>query len=748
MNNQPTTVEKLRGLRWSIAANVANTLFSQFTFFGSVFPLFLSQLGLNKSQMGFLFSLMPFFGVISPVIAPATVRFGYKNTYMVFWGTRKIVTALLLLTPWVVMAFGLQAAVLFISVITAIFAFCRAVAETARVPWVQEFVPPSVQGKYTATSNIFTSLAGFASVLIAGYVLDRAHSLSSFMLLIAAGVFFGFICVLLSGFIPGGAPTVHAAGKKPKRNLRDALRDRNFMRYLLGVSVIIVATTPVGSFLPLFMQEEVGLTAGNVVYLQMGGLLGGLLTSFVWGWAADRYGSKPVMLSGMNLRVLVPLLLLLIPRHSTASLPVALAINFLAGMADMGWGIGSTRLLYVSVVPPEKKADYLSLYAAWIGIVGGVSQLLGGFVLDLGRSLSGTWAGLTVDAYTPLFLSGFVLLASCNFIFHALRGDNQFGMRQFTGIFLRGNPFLAMGSLIRYQQAGEEHDAVHVTEQLGRARSPMTVDELLDALADPRFQVRFEAIISIARMPADERLVQALIEIVHGTEVALSVVAAWALGRMGDRSAIPALHAALDAPYQSIRAHAARALGALGDREIIPELMQRLEVATDKGLQMAYASALGKLGATEATDQLLGLFTTITNPGARLELALCLARLVGDEHHFIQLVRRLREDPGTAAAQTLTAFQRKVSRKSSSSNAVDLVLAQAAETFAHDDYAPALQALRTAIELVLSQHYNETASKILTHCAAHLHEFDPQHIEHLLLALHTLDVGWGKGSDH
>ncbi len=72
MSNQPTTVDKLRGLPWSIAANVANTIFPQFTFFGSVFPLFLNELGFSKSQMGFLFSLMPFCGVIAPIIAPFT----------------------------------------------------------------------------------------------------------------------------------------------------------------------------------------------------------------------------------------------------------------------------------------------------------------------------------------------------------------------------------------------------------------------------------------------------------------------------------------------------------------------------------------------------------------------------------------------------------------------------------------------------------------------------------------------------
>ncbi|MCC6458768.1 MAG: hypothetical protein IT328_27730, partial [Caldilineaceae bacterium] len=67
----PTNVEKLRGLPWSIASNAANTVFVQYTFFGSIFVLFLSALGLSKSQMGFLLSLLPFFGLIALFVAPA-----------------------------------------------------------------------------------------------------------------------------------------------------------------------------------------------------------------------------------------------------------------------------------------------------------------------------------------------------------------------------------------------------------------------------------------------------------------------------------------------------------------------------------------------------------------------------------------------------------------------------------------------------------------------------------------------------
>ncbi len=51
---EPTTVDKLRGLPWSIAGDTANTVFAQWIFFGSVFILFLDKLGLNKTQIGSL----------------------------------------------------------------------------------------------------------------------------------------------------------------------------------------------------------------------------------------------------------------------------------------------------------------------------------------------------------------------------------------------------------------------------------------------------------------------------------------------------------------------------------------------------------------------------------------------------------------------------------------------------------------------------------------------------------------------
>ena len=165
---EPTTVEKLRGLPWSILSNSANTIFSQFTFFGSTFVLFLSYLNMDKTQIGFLLSLIPFAGLVALFISGQVARFGFKRTYVLFFGIRKVIAIGLLLTPWVASSFGPQGTLIFIAIIMAGFSLARAIAETGFYPWVQEYIPNSVRGKYSATNSIYTTLVGLGSVAVAG----------------------------------------------------------------------------------------------------------------------------------------------------------------------------------------------------------------------------------------------------------------------------------------------------------------------------------------------------------------------------------------------------------------------------------------------------------------------------------------------------------------------------------------------------------------------------------------------------
>ncbi|MFN8495223.1 MAG: MFS transporter [Caldilineaceae bacterium] len=738
MSNEPTTVDKLRGLPWSYTCNAANTVFTQFTYFGSAFILFLDLLGLSKSDIGFVLSLIPFSNLLALVLAPMTARFGYKRAFVLFFGLRKLVTIPLLLTPVVVASFGPRLAFYFVAGVVGTFACFRTVEETAYYPWYQEFVPNAVRGKYSATSNIVTALVGVLSVSIAGYVVGHTQGLAGFMGLISVGIVFGLISTWAASHIPGGAP-VQVDQTAQHRDIGDALRDPDFIRYLVGLALITLSTVPVASFLPLFLQEKVGISTGNVVLVQMGTLLGTLSSSYLWGWAADRYGGRPVMLTGVLLFVLMPFLWWVMPRHTLWSLPLALVISFAQGLANLGWGIGATRLLFGSVVPMDKRNDYLAVWFAWAGITAGISQLAGGWILDWVRGVSFQVVMFTIDQYAILFAIGILAALFSIPLLSAIRGDSTVGMGQFAGIFLRGNPFGAMTSLVKYYAAKDEQATVLTTARLANTGSRLAVEEMLEALADPRFNVRFEAIISIARMPSDPRLIEALVQILESNNPALSVIAAWALGRMGDESALDPLRHRLDARYRSVQAHSVRALGKLGDIQTIPVLLKRLRTEQDEGLLLAYASALGNLRATTATGKLLELLATTNEESNRQELALALARIAGNEAHFIQLWRALRHETGTAAARAVAELKKKVAKAHAPlTDAVDQLDA-CAETLARGELDDGARLLGQALHCLPVDGYGSACTAILHECGEWLAAGGAARREYLLLALHTLD---------
>jgi HEAT repeat protein/predicted MFS family arabinose efflux permease len=633
---------------------------------------------------------------------------------------------------------------LFITAVVAVYALVRTVGVTAGFPWIQEYVPNSVRGKYTASNNFFSTISGFLAVTLASLVLARTVGLTGYMLLIAVGVIFGFISVVLAVPIPGGAPAkADKTQPAPQRNIKDALQDSHMLRYLVGVGLFTLATVPLGSFLPLYMQDQVGLPASQVVLLQTGAMAGALVSSYFWGWAADRYGGRPVTLYGLAFRAALPIFWMLLPGLGSAALPAAMGIAAVQGFADVGWQVGATRLLYVSIVPTAKRSDYLAVYWAWLGLTSGLSQLIGGRLLTATQDLSGSLAGIPIDPYTPLFLLGMVLPLVAITVMQHLRDDATVGMGGFAGIFLRGNPFLALEAVVRFHLAKDEDAAVRMTERLGTSKSPLTVEELLDALEDPRFNVRIEAVIAVARHGPDQRLIDALAEVLNGPEPALSTVAAWALGRIGDARALePLRKAAHTSRYRSVQAHSIRSLGVLGDRQSVPSFLESMARETDVGMQLAYSAVLGRMQVTEATGRLLDLLVSSPSRSSRREMALAVARLVGDENNFVSLLRQCDQEAGTPMAQAVLALRKRLDKGESNTDVASSALDRCAQTLARQELEQGIGQLAEAIDLLPVDGQAPHIVAVVQEAARRMEQFGVQRMEYPILALHTLTVAW------
>ncbi len=391
-----------RYLGWYLAHHGLNAVFFMLTFGSSVFVLFLSDLGLDKARIGLLLSLFPFCGLIAPFISGAVTRFGLKRTYVTFYGVRKFVMLLMLAAPWVLEQWGTTPLFIYTVVVLFIFAMLRATAETAYYPWSREFIPDAVRGRIGGMNNVVISLGSAAAMLLASLVLSQGTGYGRYQVLIGVACVTGIISVLCSTAIPPEHPMPATSLRDTWRAMRTALHDRRFVGFLLGVMTSLLAMAAY-SFLPLFARERLLIPEGQIVLFDVAGTVGALVTSMYWGWAADRYGGKPVTLSTLGALGALPMIWLVLPPGRSITLLLGLALAFASGAISVGLGIGSFRWFLNDVVPMTARTAYTSIWYAGSGLAGGIAPFLAGWLLRALAELNLQVGDLRIHAFTVLF---------------------------------------------------------------------------------------------------------------------------------------------------------------------------------------------------------------------------------------------------------------------------------------------------------------------------------------------------------
>jgi hypothetical protein len=351
---------------------------------------------------------------------------GFKSRRRLCFGIRKPVMFLLVLLPWVLAHAGMPWTTVFLFAVIFAVAALRAIAETGYFPWLQEFVPNAVRGKFGAFSTILLTLTSVIAVAIASRMLERVSVESAFTNLLTIGVAIGLVGVAMMFFVPGGAPIPTPANQPPGaylNSLREALRDRNYLYFLGGMGSYTLGVYVFSSFLPLYLKEQVRLLPASIVSLDVAYMVGGAISSLASGILADRLGSRPVLLPGLAASIFIPIGWLLMPVQAAYTLAASAGLYFAFGAASVSASIAATRLLFNRVIPEEKNTAYTSIFYAWAGLTGGIAPLLGGRLLS---GLAGWQVGAGVfalDAFRLLFLISLMGFAGSLYLYSKTATD-------------------------------------------------------------------------------------------------------------------------------------------------------------------------------------------------------------------------------------------------------------------------------------------------------------------------------------
>jgi HEAT repeat protein len=452
--------------------------------------------------------------------------------------------------------------------------------------WIAELIPSGARGFYFARRNGIAAIVGASVGIVGAILLDafRERGLEKE----------GFTSIFALALVCGAISWIYFAKmgdlKRPnpqRQSLRDGLAavkrpfaDRKFGIVLLFLGVTMAGQTFPGNLFVAYARESLSLDykviQGTAVFMA----LGNIAAAGAWGFLADKFGNKPLLVfSGLGL-CLSPLpWIFCIPGHVAFDAALLLSGHFFIGVTWAGINLCQFNLM-LETAAPEDRANYIGAGATVTALVGGVAPLAGGAVMELLRNETSA-----VAAYRWVFVIAIGLRIIALAFLAPVREPGsravKEALRDLTGVTLPG--VRALRTLSRASDVGRRGLAIETAGNMGIG---LAADEIIKSLHDPLPKIRRQAATALAKINdvrAESELVHQIV--VHPDLLEEETIAA--LGAVGNLEAIRCLIGVLGSPRPLLRRAAARAIGQIGIRLDLGRAPE-FEGAIDRLIQIAF----------------------------------------------------------------------------------------------------------------------------------------------------------------
>ncbi|HTY23955.1 MAG TPA: MFS transporter [Desulfomonilaceae bacterium] len=311
-------------------------------------------------------------------------------------------------------------------------------------PWIRDFVPEKIMGRYFGKRMAIGTAAGAALALLAGvglqlgkwYVPNQFVPYSALFLL-------GGIVGLSGVYFLSQVPEPKVRKRRPQgvfKALGQPFRDLNFRRLLIFLGILFFAINVSGPFYAVYMIKRLDLSMALVIGLQVLSQIMSVLSFRMWGNTADGFSNKSVLIVSGYMYMISVLLwpFLLLSDTYLFMLPLLVVVHALTGVSAAGINL-CTANIALKAAPRGKATSFLAMNTLVHGVAAATAPILGGIVADRltepGLSLTLHWLPTDIRSFLALPISGLFGLHSLFFLtaviglysMHRLRAVHEAG---------------------------------------------------------------------------------------------------------------------------------------------------------------------------------------------------------------------------------------------------------------------------------------------------------------------------------
>jgi Na+/melibiose symporter-like transporter len=364
--------------------------------------LFARSLGASASLVGVLMGMTPLFTALQLVGARYVEGVGYKRWVLAGWTTRTYMILAVVALPWLSCVWSDSVRLGVLMGVMLLFCIIRGLSSCAWLPWLTKLVPAGMRAHYMVREQSLMMVSSILTAWVAGGLLGEHGAGWAYSLVFFIAFAGGLISLVFIRKMPDVevSPTESIAAQPVPWGAIWGYRP--FRRVVCIGLVWTLAQGGLQTFALLYLRNVVGWGEGVNLRLLSAVYVGG--AAGLWGLAsfADRWGSRPVILSGVSVG-LVALggWFALVEGWWPPTLVGVAVLWFAGGVAALSFGAGHMRWL-MGVVPEMGRSHFFAMATAFQSLVLALAPMAWGFVIDVVND-SGAARGAPASGYALFF---------------------------------------------------------------------------------------------------------------------------------------------------------------------------------------------------------------------------------------------------------------------------------------------------------------------------------------------------------